>query len=53
LDENVTMPGTNNEKGTGLGLLICNEIVVRNNWKMDVESQLGKGSVFRILIPTI
>ncbi len=52
LDENVTMPGTNNEKGTGLGLLICNEIVVRNNWEMDVESQLGKGSTFRILIPT-
>ena len=52
LDENLSMPGTNDEKGTGLGLLICNGIVSKNNWKMKVESQLGKGSIFRILIPT-
>jgi PAS domain S-box-containing protein len=51
LDKNITMPGTNNEKGTGLGLLICNEIVIKNNWKMCVESQLGNGSTFWILIP--
>lgn len=51
LDGNMTMPGTNNEKGTGLGLLICNEIVTTNNWEMDVESQLGDGSLFRISIP--
>jgi len=51
LDENVTMPGTNDEKGTGLGLLICNEIVAKNKWKLNVESQLGNGSTFKILIP--
>lgn len=51
LDENVTMPGTNNEKGTGLGLIICNEILLKNNWSINVESQIEKGSVFRILIP--
>lgn len=52
LDENVTMPGTDNEKGTGLGLIICNEIVSKNEWEMNVESQIGKGSTFKILIPT-
>lgn len=52
LDENITLPGTNDEKGTGLGLLICNEIITKNNWKMEVESQLGKGAIFKILIPT-
>ncbi len=51
IDENITMPGTNNEKGTGLGLTICNDLVTKNNWKMNIESQLGKGTTFKILIP--
>lgn len=51
LDENVTMPGTNNEIGTGLGLIICHEIVTKNNWEMNIDSQIGKGTTFKILIP--
>lgn len=51
IDESITMPGTNNEKGTGLGLTICNDIVTKNNWKMKIESQLGKGTTIKILIP--
>lgn len=51
LDEDTTMPGTNNEKGTGLGLIICNEIAIKNNWKIKVLSELKKGSEFKILIP--
>lgn len=51
LEESISLPGTNNEKGTGLGLTICNDLVALNGWKMNIESQLGKGSVFRILIP--
>lgn len=51
MDENVSTAGTNDEKGTGLGLLICNEIVERNNWKLNVESQVEKGSEFKIIIP--
>ncbi|MBS4058823.1 MAG: PAS domain-containing sensor histidine kinase [Bacteroidetes bacterium] len=51
IDENITMPGTNNEKGSGLGLIICNELVTKNNWKMNIESQLEKGTTFKLLIP--
>jgi PAS domain S-box-containing protein len=51
LDKKVSMPGTNNEKGTGLGLAICKEILKKNHWKIEVESQLEKGSVFRLFIP--
>lgn len=51
LDEKITMPGTNNEQGTGLGLTICNDIVALNGWKMNIESQPGNGTTCRILIP--
>ena len=39
------------EKGTGLGLIISNEIIKKNKGKVTVISELGKGSVFKIEIP--
>lgn len=49
--EYYTTFGTNNERGTGLGLQLCKEMVLKNNGEIWVESSLGKGSTFYIRFP--
>jgi signal transduction histidine kinase len=41
-------PGTENEKGTGLGLKLCYELVTLNKGTMSVESREGEGTCFSI-----
>jgi signal transduction histidine kinase len=45
---NKSTPGTNHEQGTGLGLLICKEFVEKNNGTIEVESEPGKGTCFKL-----
>jgi signal transduction histidine kinase len=46
-----SMPGTENEKGTGLGLKLCYELVQINKGTISVESKEGEGSCFSITLP--
>lgn len=43
--------GTNEEPSTGLGLILCKTFIEKHGGKIDVESQEGKGSVFKIALP--
>jgi signal transduction histidine kinase len=50
-EETFTTYGTNNEKGTGLGLMLCKEMVEKNEGSLRAESIVGKGTCFYCSIP--
>ncbi|MFY9150625.1 MAG: tetratricopeptide repeat-containing sensor histidine kinase [Prolixibacteraceae bacterium] len=52
IDSKVKRKGTNNEDGSGLGLILCKEFVEKNNGMLWVESFPGQGSSFFFSIPS-
>jgi signal transduction histidine kinase len=51
IDSFHSTPGTHNEKGTGLGLLLCKEFIELHGGNMRIESEAGKGSRFSFTLP--
>lgn len=47
----VSHKGTNGEKGTGLGLVLCKRFIELNFGKIQVDSEQGKGTVFTVSLP--
>jgi len=51
IDNNVSTKGTANEEGTGLGLLLCKEMIDMHKGHIVVRSEENKGSAFIITLP--
>jgi len=51
LDKGATTKGTKGEKGSGLGLILCRDMVEKNGGKIWAESEEGVGSTFFFTLP--
>ncbi|MGE5499117.1 MAG: PAS domain-containing protein [Syntrophothermus sp.] len=51
MDSIYTTKGTNHEEGTGLGLVLCRELIERNGGKLQIVSTPGNGSEFIFSLP--
>jgi len=51
IDEHLSTRGTNKEEGTGLGLILCKDLIVKNGGQINIESEVGKGTTFKFTIP--
>ncbi|MFA5806054.1 MAG: PAS domain-containing sensor histidine kinase [Melioribacteraceae bacterium] len=53
IDTHHTTYGTKEEKGSGLGLILCKEMVERNRGKIFAESKVGEGTTFTFSLPKV
>ena len=44
---------TTKEKGTGLGLALVHKIILSHNGQIQVDSQEGRGTLFRVYLPVV
>lgn len=51
-EESTQRIGNSTEKGAGIGLLLCKELVEKNRGKIWAESELGRGSTFYVEVPS-
>lgn len=52
-DTYITTDGTDDEHGTGIGLSLCKEMIVRHNGKIWADSKPGQGSIFHFSLPNL
>ncbi|MGE5621086.1 MAG: sensor histidine kinase [archaeon] len=52
IDSAYSSKGTNGETGSGLGLVLCKELVEKNGGKISVSSTPGKGTIFSFTLPS-
>ncbi len=51
LDARFSKEGTDGEKGTGLGLILCQALIEKNNGALKLESEIGRGTTVAVNIP--
>ena len=51
IDENLSTTGTEDEEGTGLGLVLCKEMIEKHEGRIWAESEPGRGSAFYFTLP--
>lgn len=51
IGKKISRPGTNGEKGTGIGLVLCHEFLQMNRGRLEIESTPEKGSKFLVYLP--
>ncbi|MFC2086310.1 sensor histidine kinase, partial [Bacteroidota bacterium] len=51
MDVNYTTKGTSDEKGTGLGLILCKDFIELHNGKIFIESEINEGTTVKFQIP--
>jgi len=52
-DVKTSSRGTKGEKGSGLGLIFCQDILKAHHGIIEVESEIGVGTTFRICLPEV